>query len=941
MNPEAKAREIIDKMLSEAGYVIQNRKDFNPSAALGVAVREYLTNSGPADYILYIDGSIVGVIEAKAEDKGVHLIPTADQSKRYATCGFKYEKDAVIRFTYESTGALTHFCDYLDVKERSRKVFSFHRPEYLAELLKDGNTLRNRMKAFPPLDTLGLRDCQIEAILNLEESFSENKPRALIQMATGAGKTFTAITSIYRLLKHAKVKRVLFLVDTISLGEQAESAFLNYKPTDDGRLFPELYNVLRLHSSFIPIETIVSICTIQRMFSILRGHSLDESEEQTSMFEEKITCIPREVKYNRTYPPEFFDVIIIDECHRSIYNVWRQVLEYFDAFLVGLTATPDNRTYNFFHENVVSEYTHEQAVLDNVNVGLTGTYVIETKVGSEGGVIRKQTVEKRNRLSRRNRWERMDNDFDYSSFQLDREVVNHSHIRAVVKEFRKSVLSQLFPWREEVPKTLLFAKTDSHADDIIKIIREEFGEGNEFCKKLTYASPEDTNNVLNAFRNDYYPRIAVTVDMIATGIDVKPVECLIFMRDVRSKNYFEQMLGRATRTLDYENLHRVSPSAKSAKLGFIVVDAVGVTKSMKITSRQLERKEKTTLKELMEMVAHGAQDDDTLVTLAGRLTNLDKIMTPAEKEKFRELCGEESINLGITLENGTQVPCSDTEISPAAIAKTLFKALDVDIVTEVALKEYGIDDSESLTDEQLLETTQQIAIAALAPFKNPKLRNFLEGIFKKIDQIVDNDNLDQVTFSGWDKMSSQQAVDTIYVFDCFINDNKNQIDALEVIDNGNIFRRPLMFRMVETLNERLDASPANLNTEKLWMAYSKHQSGHIRSNCPVNKPVDIVSMVRFQLGKTNVLQSFADSVYQSCSDLITIKDNGYFQFSEEQIKWVLMFRDHIATSINVTLDDLDFTPFDAKGGRGKFYQLFGSKYDIILQEINYLLQALT
>ena len=338
-------------------------------------------------------------------------------------------------------------------------------------------------------------------------------------------------------------------MDTRGLGEQAEREFMAYHPNDDHRSFAELYGVSRLRRSYIPKDAQVCISTIQRMYSILRGEELDESAEETS-FSEFVTADkqrPKEVVYNEKYPPEFFDVIIVDECHRSIYNVWQQVLEYFDAFIIGLTATPDKRTFAFFDENIVSEYPREQAIIDGVNVG-EDIFMIETEITKNGGKILKQQVEYRNRLTREKRWEQLDEDVEYKPTELDKDIVNPSQIRTVIRAFKDSLFTQLFPRRKEVPKTLVFAKTDSHADDIIKIVREEFGEGNEFCRKITY-SAENPEEALSALRNDFYPRIAVTVDMIATGTDVKPLECLIFMRDVRSKNYFEQMKGRGTRTL--------------------------------------------------------------------------------------------------------------------------------------------------------------------------------------------------------------------------------------------------------------------------------------------------------------------------------------------------------------------------------------------------------
>lgn len=546
MKPEEKARLRIDKKLEEVGYIIQDFKEFNPKAALGVVVREVETNSGPVDYMIFIEGKPVGVIEAKETEEGEKLVTVAEQSLRYIKSGLKYVKEqSQIRFAYEATDVITRFCDYKDKKARSREVFNFHKPETLKQWLKAENTLRNKLKEFPEFNAKGFRKCQKKAIINLEESFANNKPRALVQMATGAGKTYAAITTAYRLLKFAKAKRILFLVDTRNLGGQAEEEFNRYKPNDDTRLFGELYNVKRLNNSYIPDDTNVCISTIQRMYSILKGIELDEENEDYSHDSlENENMKPVEVKYNKKYPIEFFDFIIIDECHRSIYNVWQQVLTYFDAFLIGLTATPDSRTFAFFNQNIVSEYSHEQAVIDDVNVGRDGTYIIKTDISKKGGAILKQIIEKRERLSRKKRWEQLDEDLIYEPSQLDKDIVNMSQIRNVIRAFKEN-LPQMFPERKEVPKTLVFAKTDSHANDIIDIIREEFGEENEFCKKITYNSEENPKSVLSAFRNDYYPRIAVTVDMIATGTDVKPIECLVFMRDVKSKNYFEQMLRKS------------------------------------------------------------------------------------------------------------------------------------------------------------------------------------------------------------------------------------------------------------------------------------------------------------------------------------------------------------------------------------------------------------
>lgn len=927
LNPEQIARKDIDKKLKEVGYVIQSVNNFDPSASLGVAVREVQTNSGPVDYLIFINNQPVGVIEAKKEELGHNLGVAAEQSLRYIQSGIKNLKvQPNIRFAYEATNIITRFCDYEDEKARSREVFSFHKPETLLQWMKQPSTLRNNLKQFPEFDNRGFRKCQTNAIVNLENSFADNKPRALIQMATGAGKTFTAITTVYRLLKYAKAKRILFLVDTKNLGEQAESEFRTYRPNDDSRLFSELYNVQRLNSSYIADDTHVCISTIQRMYSILRGFNLDEKDEEESSYENDRNQRPKEVSYNGKYPIEFFDFIIIDECHRSIYNVWQQVLDYFDAFLIGLTATPDSRTFAFFNENIVSEYSHEQAVLDDVNVGRQGTYLIETQIGTKGGCILKQTVQKRERLSHKKRWEQLDEDLSYTPSQLDNEIVNPSQIRNVIREFKNKVLTEMFPGRKEVPKTLIFAKTDSHANDIVDIVREEFGEGNEFCKKITYGSSENPKSVLTAFRNDYYPRIAVTVDMIATGTDVKPIECLVFMRDVRSKNYFEQMLGRATRTLDYENLKRVSPSATERKTGFVVVDAVGVTSSQKTVSRQLERKPLVSLKDLLQSVALGARDEDTLTSVANRFIKLDKILSDKEKNKITEYTNN---------------------VSLVNIASNLLNSFDEDIINQNKLNvmsqfmvaedtvPYG---SEELKDNKYIESQNEMIEKAVLPILNPDFRRTLIDVKKTHDQIIDNVNVDKITFTGWDVDKEENAKAIIQTFKQFIEENKDSIDALNIIYNQSYKNRPLTLKMINELYEKLMSGKYQLNNTKLWNAYAKLYGEKVSIRTE-DKLADIISLIKFELKQTEELKPFSVVVNAKFKDWVFKKNAGYGQFTEEQMEWLRMIKDHIATSVGITENDLELTPFNNKGGLAKFFQLFKNKYQEIIRDLNYALTA--
>lgn len=912
MTPEQEARVVIDEKLEQSGWVVQNVAQLNLGAALGVAVREFPTSTGPVDYALFIDGDPVGVIEAKKSSVGENITVVEEQSARYATSSFKWiNREYTIRFAYEATDKLIKFTDYKDIKYRSRRVFSFHRPEYLESLLQARDTIRNNMKHFPALDTTGFRDCQINAINNMDLSFADNRPRALVQMATGAGKTFTAITEAYRLLKYGKMNRILFLVDTKSLGEQAEREFLAYTPNDDTRSFSQLYGVRRLKSSYIPNDVQICISTIQRMYSILKEEDLDESTEEES-FNEYVTAdskAPKEVVYNEKYPPEFFDCIIIDECHRSIYNVWQQVLTYFDAFLVGLTATPDKRTFAFFNENVVSEYRREQAIIDGVNVG-EDIFLIETEVSQKGGHILKRVIEYRDRLSREKRWEQMDEDLDYDKNKLDKDVVNPSQIRTVIKTFKENLFTSLFPRRKEVPKTLIFAKTDSHADDIINIVREEFGEGNEFCKKITY-SAENAESTLSSFRNDYYPRIAVTVDMIATGTDVKPLECLIFMRDVRSKNYFEQMVGRGTRTIGVDDLQKVTPSATENKDHFVIVDAVGVTKSKKSETRSLERKPTVSMKELMMNVALGDKSEDTLTSLANRITRLDKQMTEKEHKEFKE-------NVGL--------PARD-------LANNLLNAFDEDVIAEKAnsLVLFGVP-----TQKDMETAQKELLDEATKPFYNPDNRDFIEKIRRSHDQVIDTVNLDSVVFAGFDSQKEENADKVIASFKEFIEENKDEIIALRIIYNESYKDRPMVIEQLKSLYEKLKKK--NITINRLWDCYYIKFTDKVKRGT-VAQLTDLISIIRFEIGAMDELTSFADRVNANFKEWTFRKNAGYSQFTEEQMEWLRLIKDHIISSLSILDEDLDYTPFDHKGGLLGFYEAFGGNYKNILNEMNAALVA--
>ena len=489
---------------------MQDMGTVNLYASRGVAVREFRLkpSHGNADYLLYVDGRAAGVVEAKPA--GFTLTGVERQSEKYGA-GLPDDLPAWLRplpFQYQSTGIETRFTNGLDPEPRSRLVFAFHRPETFAEWLatpgtvtesrlrdlprvaepvvtyRAAPTLLHRLRNMPPLNPAGLWPAQARAIQNVESSLAQGRPRSLVQMATGSGKTYMACHLAYRLIRHAGVRRVLFLVDRSNLGRQTLREYQGFTTPDDGRKFTELYNVQHLQSSRIDQVSRVCIATIQRVYSILKGEELDPELEEPSVFEGG--ALRRErvpVEYNPDIPIETFDFIITDECHRSIYNLWRQVLEYFDASIIGMTATPSKQTLGFFNQNLVMEYNHEQAVADGVNVDFD-VYQIRTEITQRGSKVEAgYYVDRRNRQTRAVRWEQLDEELTYSPTQLDRDVVAPDQIRTVVRAFRDRLFTEIFPGRREVPKTLIFAKDDSHAEDIVNTVREEFDRGKSSLRR--------------------------------------------------------------------------------------------------------------------------------------------------------------------------------------------------------------------------------------------------------------------------------------------------------------------------------------------------------------------------------------------------------------------------------------------------------------------------
>jgi type I restriction enzyme R subunit len=940
VTPEQEARQRIDDMLTRSGWLVQDASTVNLYAGRGIAVREFKLKRGhgQADYLLYLDTKAVGVVEAKPE--GFTLTGVEPQSEKYGA-GLPDLLPAWRRplpFLYQSTGVETRFTNGLDPEPRSRRVFAFHRPETLAEWVGTPGTvtatrIREQLKAaesrgpyttprtlraglrnMPPLEKGMLWDVQARAIRNLEASLAEGRPRALVQMATGSGKTFMAVNLVYRLIKHAGAQRVLFLVDRSNLGRQTLREFQGFTTPDDGRKLTELYNVQHLQSSRVDRVSRVCIATIQRVYSILKGEELDPELEELSGYQTAaLTREPVPVEYNPDVPIETFDVIITDECHRSIYNLWRQVLEYFDAFIIGMTATPSKQTLGFFNQNLVMEYNHEQAVADGVNVDFD-VYRIRTEITERGSVVEAGlVVDKRDRQTRAVRWEQLDEDLVYAPSQLDRDVVAKDQIRTVIRTFRQRLFTEIFPGRTEVPKTLIFAKDDSHADDIVEVVREEFGRGNEFCQKITYKTtgvkPEE---LIAQFRNSYNPRIAVTVDMIATGTDVRPLEVVFFMRNVRSRNFFEQMKGRGVRVISDTDLQAVTPDTKS-KTRFVIVDAVGVTESELSDSYSLEKKPTVAFDTLLDVVSKGNRDPEVISSLASRLTRLDRQLTPKDRQRIAHAASGADIR---------------------ELARAMVRAGDPDAALDEARRATGLDQP---PPEAVAEARRELLEAAARPIaSNPGLRQLLMDIRRSYEQTIDTVSADRIIAAGYSADAAEHARTLVQSFEQFIQEHKDEITALQIL-YSRPYQQRLTYGDIRALADTLQSPPRSWTTEKLWDAYGQLDRSRVRGSGQ-RVLADIVSLVRFAVHQDDELVPFADRVRERFEGWMamqeTIRQAHGRAFTPEQRRWLEAIRDHIAGSASMDAGDFELAPFVQRGGLARAYALFGRELQALLDEMN-------
>lgn len=898
---EQQARVLIDQQLTNAGWLVQDRKLINLFAGQGVAVREMIMASGHGrvDYLLYVDQQVVGVIEAKPI--GVTLSGVEWQSALYAD-GLPAEVrlkaltvDGRLPFVFEASGSESHFTNGHDPQPRARRLFNFPKPGTLARILRDAKsdptrpTWRAKVRVLPALDERPMRKAQVAAIRGIEKSLAEQRfDRSLVQMATGAGKTYTAVTEAYRLLRFGGFNRVLFLVDRNNLGDQTFAEFQGYRTPGDGRRFTEVYNVDKLTSAGMLDSSHVVISTIQRVFKTLRNEGISEGDDPglDSYVPEK----PVTVAYNSMMPPDTFDLVIVDEAHRSIYGVWRGVLEYFDAHILGLTATPGKQTFGFFRQNLVSEYTYPESVADLVNVDFD-LYRIKTQITADGSVIEAGTVVPMvDRRTRVQRLEALDEDLVYTGRQLDRAVTATGQIRLVLETFRDK-LPEIFPGRSTVPKTLVFCKDDNHAEEVVTTVREVFGKGNDFAAKITY-NARDPKGRLQAFRMSATLRIAVTVDMIATGTDVKALECVFFMRDVRSAQYFEQMKGRGARTIPSADFRAVTPDANE-KTRFVIVDTVGVTEHDFIDP-PLNRQRGISLKKLLDKAATLTLTEDETATLASRLAALELQLTPGERAE-------------LDLVSGTSV---------WSIVHALVDAVDPDKQAQAI--QGSADPGAAI---------QQLFDRAVRPLAaNPELRNRILELRQTHDRVIDEVSVDSlVDAHGVVDTARAQAI--VESWAQYLADHRDEITAIQLMMEAREQR--ISFDDIAELADRISRPPHNWTPDVIWAAYESIATGRVRRSTR-HTLTDLVSLMRFTIGEDDELVPYAERVRERYAAWLIQQEQAGVRFSDIERWWLDRMVETVVSSAGITLEDLDRDPFTERGGAdGAFRDLGGNAANLI------------
>jgi type I restriction enzyme R subunit len=515
---------------------------------------------------------------------------------------------------------------------------------------------------------------------------------------------------------------------------------------------------------------------------------------------------------------------------------------------------------------------------------------------------------------------------------LDRDVVTPDQIRTIVRTFREKLFTEIYPNRTHVPKTLIFAKDDNHADDIVQIVREEFGKGNDFCQKVTYRTGserrrrktntadgtdveqdfwqqvgEKPESIIQSFRNSYNPRVAVTVDMISTGTDIRPLEILMFLRDVRSPNLFEQMKGRGVRIISADDLQGVTPDAK-AKTHFVIIDPIGVCQHSMVEAPPLDRNPKIAFEKLLEAVGFGTTDQEILGSLASRLTRLDRQLSHADQQQICDLTG------GTTLSD---------------IVRALANSVDPDVQLDEAKVEHAAEDP---TPEQISATALRLRKEATKALLAPKLRNLLSSLKSSYEQTIDIVSQDQLLHAGFSGDSQDKAKETVKSFREFLDQNKDQITALQIL-YSRPWKTRLSLKQVKELAAAIQRPHPGWTPETLWRAYEQLDRSKVRGSGQ-RVMTDLVSLVNFAIGTEPDLRPYPDKVREQFQAWLSEQEQLGATFTDEQMQWLHQVAEHIATSLEINTDDFDYIPFSEHGGLGKAYQLFGSRLTDILTQLN-------
>lgn len=894
MEPEGVARRFIDDKLRASGWQIQDYNERNISLP-GVAVREFPTSgrTEPVDYALFVQGKIVGIIEAKKA--GVPLTGVESQSRTYLSNLVRDGYRPI--FTYESTGIQTRFSDTRDPDYRSRNVLTFHRPDSLHRRYKEQDTLRSRLRHNIPQELPhALRPCQKDGIRGLEKSLENGRLRSLIHMTMGSGKTRMTVAESYRLLKFARARRILFLVDRRELGRQAYAEYQRYAAPRENKKFTDLYNVQLLTSHHIEDASAVVISTIQRLYSIISNTTHTDEEDELSAFGSDTDEPPRTVRYNNEMPIDMFDFIVVDEAHRSIYNKWRQVLEYFDAFVVGLTATPQDYTLAFFENNLVTSYTMQKSVLDDINVDYDCSRIL-TRINTDGVLIEEgEDIILVDRATGERQMTKATKEQLYAPADLDRKIEAEDHIRKVIESF-KHIQEEAFKRPKYVPKTLVFAKTLRHADTITSVIRDTYGKGNEFCRSITSAT-KNAENIINDFKNSVDFRIAVSVDMLGTGFDMPSLECLLFMRRIESSAYAEQMAGRGCRTINSDLLREITPDA-AGKDSYLIVDAAGALDALNSDrpSRLPTNKNNQNLGRLLNKAADGRASSTDLEALAIRLNTVKKRMSNQTRDMIEKTAS----------------------MKVEKIIDTIRINVDADNHRTQARQEFGREP----TLEQIQQVKKKMLREASKPFYNPSLRAAILEAAKRDDLIV-TQKQDEII--GVYVANIKQHHDK---FVEFLQKHRDRLVALQIIYNTPYRLQDLTFQHLDDLSNAIKQPPYNLTPEKIWRAYESLGGSRVKNNAKVQL-TDIISLVRYESGNQNMLAPYSEFVMEKFEKWLETQKASGALLTHAHETWLRNIAEQISVSCRIDKNDIR-DAFHDVGGLVKFYDLFPNGDQMLIQ----------